>query len=254
MTFVVAGCSTTTASGPPQSTRVFQEILKPVQPAVVPVQPAVVPVQPAVVPVRLFSCKGTGANMFETAGQCNAALLSGECKFYLPTFLSNRNKNPVTGKDTFKVASERTQCVRMRTVNGIKWVAQEKGTLNRHRKDAEGNLISPYARDDCGNVIFAVSAPSTELPHVEKVVAKPTPVAAVAHTPSAPILAPPQPVAVEQQWIPGTIQLGQSPAVVQQWYVQAPVAPAYYAPHDYWYRAPQPRPHHRSGGPSVIFH
>ncbi len=111
--------------------------------------------------------------------------------------------------------------------------------------------------------------------HIAKPVApatepKPAPVVATAPTPSAP-LSPPQPVVVEQQWIPGTILLGQAHAVAQQWYVQAPIAPAYYVPPAYYSpqmyyggrrqyyqsggqqyyrerRVHHERPHHMSGG------
>ena len=154
-TLGVVGCST--LEGTPRETRVFQEV---------PRTQRVVSVAPSEkASPRLFSCSGVGPKKFGTEGQCNAALLTGECKFYEPSYFGSHNKNPVNGKTTVRVASEQNECVQMRTNNGKKWVAQKEGTFFRHRKDVNGELSTvPYARDDCGNAVYAISAPSTELP------------------------------------------------------------------------------------------
>jgi len=113
---------------------------------------------------RLFSCNGVGPKMFETKEQCNSALLSGNCSFYEPKYFGLKKKKPANGVSRVIAPSERNQCVLMTTVNGRKWVAQKEGTLFRHTKDGKGNLNPlPYARDDCGNPVYALSVPSTEV-------------------------------------------------------------------------------------------
>jgi len=108
-------------------------------------------------------------NMFPTLASCNAALLSGQIRFYEPRYFGLNSKNPVNNVDRVVVPLETDMCLEMLVVGGRQFVAQREGTLFRARTQADGTLAL-YARDDCGNPVYNVvlSAPVRLTPEVRE--------------------------------------------------------------------------------------
>lgn len=89
-------------------------------------------------------------NAWNTLGECQTALESGNFSYYVPTFLGNKGKNQIDGVHVFGVRLEQPECRHQFTMMGWKYVVQPTSVLLRARKDANGKL-TVFARDDCGN-------------------------------------------------------------------------------------------------------
>lgn len=115
--------------------------------------------------------KATGQNMFSSKTECEQAILSGNVRFYEPTYFGLKEKDPVNGTTRVSVPLEGNECFLMLTVQGKKWVAQKEGTEFRYVKDSDGNLAAvPYARDDCGNPVYKpYTKPLVYVPAVQAV-------------------------------------------------------------------------------------
>ncbi len=101
-------------------------------------------------------------NMFSTMAACEAALESGDLRFYEPRYFGLKTKNPTNGVDRVVVPLESNDCLEMLVVGGRRFVAQLEGTMFRAHKLADGSL-SLYARDDCGNPVYGVVYPAPSL-------------------------------------------------------------------------------------------
>ena len=101
-------------------------------------------------------------NMFPTKATCDAALESGNIRFYEPRYFGLKTKNPTNDVDRIVVPLESDTCLEMLVVGGRRFVAQREGTLFRARKLADG-LLSLYARNDCGNPVYGVVFPAPSL-------------------------------------------------------------------------------------------
>lgn len=111
-------------------------------------------------PLTLPASKGAGKKMFDDKEACGAAMKTREYIYYEPTYFGLKNKNPVDGKTRRAVQMESDGCVEMLTVSRRKWVVQKEGTTLRWNTEEDGTLKEPYARDDCGNAVYAIHYPA----------------------------------------------------------------------------------------------
>ena len=112
-------------------------------------------------PLTFPAPKGAGPNMFEDKKACDAAMRTGDYRYYEPKYFGLKDKNPVDGESRRAVPIESDACVDMLTVSGRKLVVQKEGTILRWHA-VNGVLKEPYARDDCGNTVYAIHYPSVK--------------------------------------------------------------------------------------------
>ncbi len=94
------------------------------------------------------------SNTYDTKESCLAILPAeggSDEIFYRPSDLGNAGVRPVDGKKYVFLPLERNACARMVVEGKVKkWVPQKKGTAFRWYVN-ESNMLSVYARHDCGN-------------------------------------------------------------------------------------------------------
>lgn len=95
-----------------------------------------------------------GPNMFKTEVECRSAYLAGRFSYYTPKFFSHYKDNPVNGKDKVAVPIIADCGFKMRTVDGIRYVVLQAGTIIRCNVGLDGRM-TPYAHDKCGNRIYS---------------------------------------------------------------------------------------------------
>lgn len=124
-------------------------------------------------------------NVFPTKAACEAAMKSGNFRYYEPKFLGLKSREPIDNNTRVRVPLETDQCVDMQVVGGRRFVVQKEGTKFRAHVLPDGSL-SLYARDDCGNRVYGAVFPAPAQPVTE---AEPVP------APFAPpVYGPPPPV------------------------------------------------------------
>jgi hypothetical protein len=97
-------------------------------------------------------------NMFPAMEACEAALDSGNFRFYEPRYFGLRMRGLPDGINRVVVPLETDLCLEMLVVGGRRFVVQREGTLFRALRRMDGSLAL-YARHDCGNPVYGVVFP-----------------------------------------------------------------------------------------------